>query len=184
MRKLKLQMQVSVDGYVAGPKGQLDWMTWDMGDELHNFITEIAESCDTILMGRKMTDGFTKYWESVKPDSPEFSFAKMMVDYPKIIFSKTLKTMSGKNTIVENGDLVAAVNKLKNQNGRDILVYGGATFVSALIKNNLIDELNLFVNPTAIGKGMEIFLQRTNLKHTDSKAYKCGIVVNQYVPIK
>lgn len=183
MRKLKLQMQVSVDGFVAGPEGQLDWMTWELDDKLLQFINSFTDSSDTILLGRKMTEGFINYWEGVvnnQPDSPEFSFAQKMVNIPKIVFSKTLKSIAGKNTTLENGDLVTAVNNLKNQDGKDIIVYGGANFVSSLIKNNLIDEMNLFVNPTAIGKGMAIFTERTNLKLTNSKFYECGIVVNKY----
>jgi len=182
MRKLKLQMQMTVDGFVAGPQGQLDWMTWEMDEDLIGFITHLTDTSDTILLGRKMTEGFVTYWEGVKPDSPEYEFAKKMVGMPKIVFSKTVKTMPGKNLRVENGPIAEAVNKLKNQPGKDIIVYGGATFVSSLIENKLIDELNLFVNPVAIGDGMRIFKARTPLKRTASKAYASGIVVNTYRP--
>jgi dihydrofolate reductase len=185
MRKLKLQMQISVDGYVAGPEGQLDWMTWDMDDKLLDFINELTDSSDTILMGRKMTEGFVTYWENAvknQANNPEFPFAQKMVDYPKIVFSKTTRQIAGKNVIVENGDLVTAVNKLKEQNGKDIVVYGGANFVSSLIKNNLIDELNLFLNPTAIGDGLRIFSEKVPFTLINSTAYKNGIVVNQFNP--
>lgn len=183
MRKLKLQMQQTVDGYVAGINGELDWMQFEMDDELLQFISSLTDTSDTILLGRKMTVGFINYWEDVvnnQPDSPEFSFAEKMVNTPKIVFSKTLKSISGKNTTLENGDLVTAINQLKNKSGKDILVYGGANFVSSLLKNDLIDELNLFINPIAIGKGMEIFVDRTNLKLLNAKAFKCGEVVLQY----
>ena len=83
---------------------------------------------------------------------------------------------------VENGPIVDAVNRLKGQSGKDIVVYGGATFVSSLIENRLIDELNLFVNPVAIGKGMRIFSQRTPLTLNASVGYTSGIVVNTYKP--
>ncbi len=185
MRKLKLQMQISVDGYVAGPEGQLDWMTWDMDEKLLDLINELTDSSDTILMGRKMTEGFVTYWEKAvknETDNPEFPFAQKMVDYPKIVFSKTTKHIAGKNVTVENGDLVTAVNKLKNDNGKDIVVYGGANFVSSLIKNNLIDELNLFLNPTAIGDGMRIFSEKVPFTLIDSTPYKNGIVVNRFKP--
>jgi len=186
MRKLKLQMQMTIDGFVAGPEGQLDWMTFDMDEKLLQLINEITDSSGTILMGRKMTEGFINYWEGIvnnQPDSPEFSFAQKMVNIPKIVFSKTIKTVAGKNTTVENGDLVTAVNKLKQQDGKDIVVYGGATFVSSLIRHHLIDELNLFLNPTAIGDGLKIFSERTPFTLTGSKAYTCGIVVNQFKPL-
>ena len=182
MRKLKLQMQTSVDGFVAGPEGQLDWMTWDMDEKLIAFINLLTDTSDTILLGRKMTDGFVKYWEGVKPESPEYEFAQKMVNTPKIVFSKTVKSVEGKNIRVENGDLVTAVNALKSKPGKDIVVYGGATFVSSLIKNGLIDELNFFVNPTAIGNGLRIFGDRKPFKLSASVAYPSGIVVNTYQP--
>jgi dihydrofolate reductase len=182
MRKLKLQMQITVDGFVAGPQGQLDWMTWEMDEKLIGFINHLTDTSDTILMGRKMADGFVKYWEGVKPDSPEYEFAQKMIDIPKIVFSRTVKKIDGRNVRVENRPLAAAVNQLKNASGKDIVVYGGATFVGSLIENRLIDELNLFVNPIAIGEGMRIFKARTPLTLKSSTAYASGIVVNTYNP--
>ena len=184
MRKLKLQMQMTVDGFVAGPEGQLDWMTWDMDEKLLAFITHLTDTSDTIFLGRKMTDGFIKYWEHVitQPESPEYVFGRKMVDMPKVVFSKTLNHVDGQNVRVENGDLTEAVNQLKQAPGKDIVVYGGAAFVSSLIENGLIDELNLFLNPAAIGNGMRIFQHRRPLALTASVAYPCGVVVNTYKP--
>ena len=184
MRKLKLQMQVTVDGYVAGPEGQLDWMTFDMDAGLLAFINHLTDTSDTILLGRKMTDGFIKYWEHpvTQKESPEYDFAQKMVGLPKVVFSKTVQHVEGKNVRVENGDLVGAVRQLKSQPGKDIVVYGGATFVSSLIEHGQIDELNFFVNPVAIGSGMRIFKGTIPLKMAASTAYPCGIVVNTYVP--
>ena len=183
MRKLKLQVQMSVDGFVAGPEGQLDWMTEHDAGVIAR-IVQITDSSDTILLGRKMTDGFIKYWESVPPESPEYSFARRMVDTPKVVFSKTLKRVEGKNVRVETGDLVQAINQLKSQRGKDIVVYGGATFVSELIAHDLIDELNIFVNPVAIGRGMRIFKDRKALRATGSMTYPSGIVINTYQPVR
>jgi dihydrofolate reductase len=184
MRKLKLQMQITVDGFVAGPEGQLDWMTWDMDTDLIAFINRLTDSSDTILLGRKMTDGFVKYWEQVvtKPESPEYAFGRKMVDMPKIVFSRTLKKVEGRNVSVEGGALADAVDRLKKQPGKDLVVYGGAGFVSSLIENGLIDEMNFFVNPVAIGAGLRVFGGRKPLKLASSKAYACGIVVNTYQP--
>jgi dihydrofolate reductase len=184
MRKLKLQMQVTVDGYVAGPEGQLDWMTFEMGPELEAFINHLTDTSDTILLGRKMTDGFIKYWEHVvtQEDSREHAFAQKMVGLPKVVFSKTLHHIEGKNVRVENGDMADAVKQLKGRPGKDIIVYGGATFVSSLIEHGLIDELNFFVNPVAIGSGMRVFKGKKPLKLAASTAYPSGIVVNSYLP--
>jgi dihydrofolate reductase len=186
MRKLKLQMQMSVDGFVAGPEGQLDWMTWNMDEKLLQYITALTDSSDTILLGRKMTGGFVDYWTSVlqKPESPEYTFARKMVDTPKVVFSRTLEKSNWANTTLAKGKLVDEIMKLKKLGGNDIIVYGGAEFVSNLIKESLIDELNLFINPTAIGKGLKIFLDRTNLQFSKSQAYECGVVVNMYSPKK
>jgi dihydrofolate reductase len=182
MRKLKLQVQMSVDGFVAGPEGQLDWMTFAMDEKLLAFINQLTDTSDTILLGRKMTEGFIKYWEQVTPKSPEYEFAQKMVRTPKVVFSKTTKKVDGQNVRVENGPVVDAVNRLKSQSGKDIVVYGGATFVSSLIESRLIDELNLFINPVAIAKGLRIFSQRTPLTLVGSVAYSSGIVVNTYKP--
>jgi len=189
MRKLKLQVQMSLDGFVARPKGELDWMTWDMDDKIKSYITVLTDSVDTILLGRKMTDGFIPYWTDFvknKPDSEEYPFAKQMVDYPKVVFTKTLDKSTWENTTLAKGNITDEVNKIKNQNSKkDIVVYGGAGFVSSLIRNNLINEYHLFINPTAIGKGLEIFKDvesKLSLKLVKSTAFDCGIVVNQYQP--
>ena len=182
MRTLKLQVQMTVDGFVAGPQGQLDWMTFNMDEKLLAFITQLTDTSDTILLGRKMTPGFIGYWEKVvtKPESPEYSFGQKMVRMPKIVFSKTLQRVDGQNVRVEHGDVVEAVNQLKRQAGKDIVVYGGASFVSSLVQHDLIDELNVFVNPVAIGEGLRIFPTRKRLTLKGSVAYACGVVVNTY----
>ena len=184
MRKLKLQMQITVDGFVAGSEGQLDWMNPITDEKLNAFINHLTDTSDTILLGRKMTAGFVQYWEQVitQPSSPEYSFAQKMVSTPKVVFSKTVDRVDGQNVQVEKGSIVEAVNQLKHQAGKDIIVYGGATFVSSLIENGLIDELNLFVHPVAIGTGMRVFGGRTALKLTDSVAYANGVVVSIYEP--
>src|SRR5712692_10334745 len=139
MRKLNLQMQMFVDGFVEGPECQLDWMMCNLDENLIQFITELTDSSDTILMGRKMTDGFVNYWTGVlkTPESPEYSFAKKMVDIPKVVFSKTLTESEWENTTVAS-DVVADISKLKEQDGKDIVAYGGAGFVTSLVKENLI----------------------------------------------
>ena len=179
-------MQITVDGFVAGPNGELDWMTWDWDDDFKNYVSELTDSVDTILMGRKMTEGFISYWTNVKPDNPEYPFAKKMVDIQKVVFTKTLNDKGDwVNTTLAKGDIVEEVNQLKKQPGKGIIVYGGASFVSSLVKNNLIDEYHLFINAAAIGKGLTIFNELNNkmtLNLVKSKRFDCGVVLNHYEP--
>jgi dihydrofolate reductase len=110
----------------------------------------------------------------------KFAYAHRMVSMPKIVFSKTMKSFDGKNVSVENGDLVTAIKDLKTQKGKDMIVYGGAGFVSSLIKEGLIDEFYLFVNPIMINKGLRIFdllEHRQKLSLVSATPYACGISV-------
>lgn len=189
MRKLKLQIQMSIDGYVAGPNGELDWMTFSLDERASARLNELTDTSDTILLGRKMTDGFVNYWTSVSenPESPQYSFARQMVDIPKVVFSKTVKESKWVNTTLANGDIVEEVENLKNRSGKDILVHGGAGFVSSLIQNNLIDEYHFLINPVAIGKGMSIFgdsYERLNLRFIKSETFSNGKVEICYEPQK
>ena len=189
MRKLKLQVQMTVNGFVGGPNGELDFMTWNLDEQLIAYINKLTDSSDTILLGRKMTDGFVKYWTSVldNPQSPEYTFAKKMVDIPKVVFTKTLERSDWANTTLAKGDISDEVNKLKMQDGKDIIVYGGAGFVTSLIKEGLIDEYNLFINPAAIGNGITIFNsidKKLNLELVSAVPYASGITVLVYQPKK
>lgn len=181
MRKLKLQMQLSVDGFVAGPNGELDWMTWNWSDDIKKYVGDLTNSVDTILLGRKMTDGFVSHWTNVAadPNNDEYAAAKKFVELPKIVFSRTLNKSIWDNTEIATGDYVKFINQLKKKSGKDIIVYGGAGFVSSLIKNNLIDEYHLFINPTAIGRGLEIFKdlnEKLDLKLVNTRIFSNGVV--------
>lgn len=186
MRKLKLQVQMTLDGFVAGPEGQLDWIWVGKQDEaVGQKVIELADSCDTILLGRKMTRGFIDYWENVvdnQPDSPEQPLAQRMVSMRKIVFSRTQTSINGRNLEVENGDAVAAIQALKKTPGKDIIVYGGASFVNSLINDNLIDEYYIFRHPVAIGKGLAIFNDMKILTFESSIIYKSGQILHKYLP--
>ena len=194
IRKLKLQMQMTVDGFVCGPNGTLGWMSFDWDDKIKDYVIALTDSVDTILLGRKMTDGFISYWTDIvtKPEDPQYEFARMMVDKPKVVFTKTLNKSKWENTEIAKGDLVEEITKLKKSpsslnsgHPKDIIVYGGASFVTSLVGNNLIDEYNLFINPVSIGKGLSIFTlldNKLNLKLLKSAAFDCGIVLNCYKP--
>lgn len=180
MRKLKLQVQITVNGFIAKPGGELDWMTWNWSDDIKAYVTDLTNSMDTIILGRKLAEGFIPYWADVKanPDHPENEAGKTFTDTPKIVFSKTLNKSLWDNTTVVNRDLVNEIKKLKDIPGKSIFVYGGAEFVSSLIKEDLIDEYHLFVNPVVIKEGLTIFDKipdMKKLKLIDSKQFDCGI---------
>jgi dihydrofolate reductase len=183
MRKLKLQMQISVDGFVCGPNGEMDWMTWNWNPALEEYVTALTAPVDCILMGRKLAEGFIPHWTAhvANPETAD-DFGRKMVDTHKVVFSKSLQEITWDSTSLESGDLVAAVNALKALPGGDIITYGGARFAASLISAGLIDELHLFVNPAAIGSGMPIFAGRTSLKLAHATAFDCGIVVHCYHP--
>ena len=176
---------MSIDGCIAGPNGEMDWMVGLLDDKLIKYENEITESIDTILLGRKMTDVFISYWSDVinKSDDPWYAFAKKMIEIPKVVFTKTLNKSKWINTELATDDLTDEIIKLKSRDGKDMVVYGGASFDSSLIKLGLIDEFLLFINPVAIGNGMTIFkdlneIQKFNM--VKSIAFDSGIVLLQY----
>lgn len=188
MRKLKLQVQVSMDGFIAGPNGEMNWMTFNWSDDLIAYVTELTNSFDTILLGKNLAQGFIPHWANVaeNPENPEHEAGLTFSRAPKVVFSKTLEKSEWPNTVLAKGELQAEVNQLKNQSGKDLIAYGGGQFVSSLIREKLIDELHLFVNPAVIGSGMPIFqavteLQQYSLLH--AQAFSCGIVVLTYKPV-
>jgi dihydrofolate reductase len=184
MRILKLQVQMSVDGFIAGPKGEMDWMAFNWDDKIKSYIMALTEPVDTIILGKNLAQGFIPHWEATKanPQTTD-AFSAKMVDTPKVVFSKTLKKSEWANTVVAGGELVKEVNALKNQPGGDIIVYGGSAFVSSLIGAGLIDELNLFVNPAILSEGMPIFRElgrRQALVMKDAVKFDFGIVALKY----
>jgi dihydrofolate reductase len=185
MRKLKLQVQMSVDGFISGPSGEMDWLTFDWDDELKECVTEITTPVDCIVLGRKLAQGFIPHWAAVaaNPNAPEYTAGRKFTDTHKVVFTKTLGRSEWDNTVLAKGDLGDEISRLKEQGGNDIIAYGGGTFVSALIKYGLIDELNLFVNPVALGAGMPIFrdlASRQKFVLETSRAFACGIVLIRY----
>ena len=187
MRKLKLQVQMTVDGYIAGPNGEMDFAVWNWDDKLKQYVNHITEPVDCIILGRKLAQGFIPHWATVagNPDHPEFTAGKKYTDTHKVVFTKTLDKSEWNNTVLARGNLVDEITKLKQQDGKDIIAYGGATFVSALIQKGLIDEFHLFINPTALGNGMTIFKEldgKQELALARATSFACGIVVLTYAP--
>ena len=184
MRKLKLQMHISLDGFVATTNSEPVKFNWD--DELRNHSIANLEQVDCILLGRKTAPGFITHWASIAENStdPDYPIAKLLTDIPKIIFSKKTTKSKWENAKMANGNLVDEIKKLKKEKGNDIMVYGGAGFVSSLINDQLIDEYHLLVNPVALGSGMPIFKQSTNLKLIKATTFSCGLVILKYEPSK
>lgn len=185
MRKFKLQVQMTVDGYIAGPQGELDFMVWNWDDALKHYVETITAPVDCIVLGRKLAEGFIPHWASVaaNPDHEDFTAGKKFADTHKVVFTQTLNQSEWNNTVLAKGDLVDEMTQLKSKDGNDIIAYGGSTFVSALIQHRLIDEFHLFINPVAIGGGMAIFKEldrKQNLRLVKSRSFECGIVVLNY----
>ena len=185
MRKLKLHVGISIDGCIAGPNNEMDWIDFTWDEKLREFEDRLHEPVDTILLGRKMTNEFISYWSNVinKPEDREYTFAKKMIDTPKIVFTKSLTKSEWPNTEIATGDLRQEITKLKSREGGDIIVYGGASFDSSLIKENLIDEYYLFVNPVVIGNGKTIFKDLKEIRKlslVESITFDSGTVLLHY----
>jgi dihydrofolate reductase len=193
MRKLKLQVQISLDGYIADLNGKTDWMVWNWGEhwtwdnQLQKDFNELTTSVDCILLSRKMAEeGFINHWATMAENStnPQSVFAKNITDASKVVFTQTLEKLIWLNTSLAKGNLIDEIHQLKNKNGKDMIVYGGAGFVSSLIQTDLIDEFHLFVNPTVLGKGLSIFKdldKKLDLTLVKSTPFKCGITVLTYL---
>lgn len=211
MRKLRLMMQVSLDGFAGDTTGNTDWMVWNWGsewawdEELRAFHTSLITSSDCLLLSRKMAEeGFYEHWEKIAENnqSPQYPFAKHLTDMRKLVFSKTLTQARWKNTELVSDEYVNVITELKQMTGKalpmggtegqnlstgeaGILVFGGPTFAASLLRANLIDELYLFVNPVGLGEGMALFKEvsgKTKLELIRCKAFACDVVVLQYKP--
>lgn len=196
MKKLKLQMQLSVDGFVSSANVKSsDWMVWDFGeywawdDDLREYHTSLTASIDCVLLSRKMAEeGFIDHWAdmAVNTNNPQSAFARNITNARKVVVTQKLDRSIWKNTELAKDGLVTEVNKLKAQGGKDIIVYGGAGFVSALIKERLIDEYHLIINPVILGSGLPIFNMinsRQDLRLIEARSFSKGMVVLSYAAI-
>jgi dihydrofolate reductase len=187
MRKLKLQVHMTIDGFATRKNGENDWIFVSGPDEAgFQKLIDLADTCDTLLVGRRMAPVFIGHWQSMadgRPDTSQKTFGQLIAKMRKVVFSRTETVSSITNVEMENGDLAAAVQALKNEPGKDIIVYGGGEFVSSLVSLNLIDEYYIIVNPVAIGTGLSIFKEQKVLKLESSIAFKNGKVLNKYLPV-
>ncbi len=185
MRKLHLQMQMSVDGFVStGPNDEQKWVTWAWA-EIKQYVLDLAESADTEIIGRKLAVDYIPYWLNTfdRPDDPMHVISKIKATQKKIVFTKTLTASEWENTELAKGNLADEVNRLKGESGKNIIVYGGSSFVSALLKEGLIDEVHLIVNPVDLGRGVSVFSNLESwqaLRLKKSITYDSGLVLLNY----
>jgi dihydrofolate reductase len=162
-------------------------MVWDWDDALKDYVKELTAPVDLILLGRGLAQDFIPHWQAVAADSqhPEWDAGRMFTATPKVVFSKTIDHSPWQNTILRREADPATINALKSQKGGDIISYGGAGFASSLIRQHLIDEYHLFLNPVALGHGVPTFGELTDklkLALIESYSFSCGITVLVYKP--
>lgn len=191
MRKLVVSMNITLDGCVSGPRGELDWHlnSWsnEMGDAL---CAELAKA-DTILLGRKTFTAMAAYWPLKLADpscrGEDAAFAHMMNAYRKIVFSKTLNAAAWSNAILAKDNVQQQVTRLKKTPGRNIIVYGSAQLVDSLIIAGLVDEYQLWLHPVVLGHGRPLFKpgsfqppQLLPLKLLTVQQFGCGVIRLNY----
>ena len=184
MRKFKLQVQTSVDGYMAGPNGEMDFLTFPWSDDVGQYIAAMMEPVDTIVLGRKLAEGFIPAWAS-GPEGETQESIDWMNNTPKVVISDSLSESPWDNAVVAGGDLAENVNALKAQQGGDLIAYGGSTLVTSLIAEGLLDEIHLFVNPAALGAGLPVFPSigaPQRLRLVKATPFECGITAMHLEP--
>jgi dihydrofolate reductase len=181
-RKLIYSMGVSLDGFIAGPDGDIDWSAPD--EELHRFHNQQTREVGAHLCGRRLYEVML-YWETAEENqsAPEYEleFARIWKGIPKIVFSNTLENVEGNATLVRDG-VAEEVAKLKKQPGKDLAV-GGAGLASTCIELGLVDEYRLFVSPVVLGGGTPYFPaleERIDLELVETKTFGSRVVYLRY----
>jgi dihydrofolate reductase len=182
MRKVIFSMGASLDGFIAGPDGEIDWSAPD--EELHRFHNQQMREIGAHLCGRGLYETMV-YWETAdqNPSAAEYEleFARIWKDLPKIVFSQSLEKVEGNARLVRDG-VAEEVAKLKEQPGNDLAV-GGAGLASSLTKLGLIDEYRLFVSPVVLGGGTPYFPaldDRINLELVETRTFNSRVVYVRY----
>ncbi len=185
MRKIVVFMHTTLDGFVAGPNGEMDWINVD--EELFDFAGQQTDRADTALYGRVTYEMMDSYWPTAG-DEPNASkhdikHSQWYNSVTKVVVSKTLRESDLKNTKVISSDLSNNINKLKQQQGKNILIFGSPTTCHALMSFGLIDEFWLFVNPVVLGNGIPMFkgVENMKLKLIESNQCQSGVVGLHYL---
>ena len=173
-RRIILDLAVTLDGFIEGKNGEVDWCIMDPEMGFINFLNQI----DTILYGRKSYDLWGQYIPKMKILIAEKEMWELVHSKEKYVFSKTQKGTDNKAIFI-NDNILEEVNKLKNKPGKDIWLYGGASLITTFINLGLVDEFRLSVHPVILGEGKPLFIdikQRLNLKMVNTRTFSSGVV--------
>jgi dihydrofolate reductase len=181
MRRVVLQMSVTLDGYVAGPGGAGDWGLPAEDPGVRAWKVAALRQTGTHIMGRVTYEQMAAYWPTAAGDYAEF-----MNRLPKVVFSTTLPAAEWASSRIARGDLAGEIAALKAEPGGDIMAHGGAAFVQALSRLGLIDAYHLIIHPVALGNGLPLFKDLASplrLDLTEARRFPGGTVIHVYQPI-
>jgi dihydrofolate reductase len=179
MRKTVAGVLMTLDGVVEAPE---KWQVRYFDDEMAEIIDAAAAHSDAMLLGRRTYEEFVAFWPSQGSDVP---MADYMNDTPKYVVSTTLTELDWANSSLVAGDLAETVEALKRQPGKNIQIYGSPTLVRSLLRDGLLDELDLLVHPIVVGGGQRLFENGsygTALSLAESRTLGTGVVALTYVP--
>jgi dihydrofolate reductase len=185
MRKLYVFMMVSLDGYFEGPKHELDWHNVDK--KFNEFAAAQLNETGDILFGRKTYQLMESYWPTEKGKKDDPLVAAKMNELPKTVFSKTLEKPKWNNTRLVTKNISEEVEKLKQQPGKDIAIFGSSNLCVSFMEMGLIDELRIMVNPVVLGEGHTVFggiKGKLKLKLQKTMSFNSGNVLLNYSPVK
>ena len=157
MSRVILSTNVTLDGFMAGPNGELDWHFANWNKEIEKYAFEQLKAMGTILAGRVTYQSMGGHFSSQTDE-----FSQMMNALPKIVFSKTLEKGEWNNSRIVKGGIAEEIGRLKQQPGKDMIMWGGVSIVHAFIQQDLIDEYRFWVNPVILGSGKPLFKDMDN----------------------
>lgn len=184
MRKLIVFNSVTMDGYFTARNGDMSWAHND-DPEWNAFVSENAKGGGTLVFGRITYEMMASFWPTPMAIEKFPAVAEGMNNLPKVVFSRTLKNASWKNTKLVKGDLAAEIRKMKKEPGKDMVILGSGSIVSQLAPEGLIDEYQVVVNPVVLGAGRTMFdgmKKKLSLKRTKSRTFGNGNVLLCYEP--